>query len=133
MGNWGDDVDYEARELKEYKGRFTINFKKIYNDVEEISQRTLEVTDKHPKDSLLLLWAGAMCGVFLFFIAAYQILAFVTIPFLAFYLLALIRIGKAWKGYHYSMAQYLLMSIGTVIALFAVSKVIHALVFDHLG
>ena len=49
MGNWGEKLDYEAQAIKDYEGRFTINFKKIYMDVDEISEKTLEVTDKHPK------------------------------------------------------------------------------------
>ena len=68
MGNWGDDVDYEAMSIKDHKGRFTINFKKIFMDVDEIALKTLEITDKHPKDSLLKLWAGTMTGMFIFFL-----------------------------------------------------------------
>ena len=55
MANW--DNDFEAQQLKEYEGRFTVNFKKIYMDVDEINEKTLEVNDKHPKDSLMKLWA----------------------------------------------------------------------------
>ncbi len=32
MGRWGEDVDYEAMELKDHQGRFTMNFKKIFMD-----------------------------------------------------------------------------------------------------
>ena len=30
MGNWGEESDYEAKSIKDYNGRFTINFKKIF-------------------------------------------------------------------------------------------------------
>ena len=41
MGNWGDESDFEAKSMQEYQGRFTINFKKIFVDVDEISEKTL--------------------------------------------------------------------------------------------
>ena len=75
MGNWGEESDYEAQAIKEHVGRFTINFKKIFYDVDEISEKTLEVNDKHPKDSLLKLWAGTMVGLFIFFCIAESKLA----------------------------------------------------------
>ena len=128
MGNWGDNLDYEAMAIKDHEGRFTVNFKKIYMDVDEISQRTLEVTDKHPKDSLLKLWAGAMVGIFVFFVLSYQILFLVTIPFLAFYMIALFRIGGCWKSFKYSAAKFWSMTIFTIIALFAVSRVVQFLI-----
>ena len=111
MGNWGENVDYEAKGLKEYEGRFTLNFKKIYMDVDEISQRTLEVTDKHPKDSLMKLWLGAMIGTFCFALFTYQVLAVVTLPFICFYFMALLRIGKCWKGFKYNIGTYWAMTI----------------------
>ena len=122
MGNWGDEVDYEAKAIKDYQGRFTVNFKKIYMDVDEISERTLEVTDKHPKDSLLKLWAGAMVGMFVFFLLSYQFFAFVMIPFMAFYIIALVRIYKCWKSFKYNGAQFWVMSVVTLSLLFALSR-----------
>ena len=121
MGNWG--VDYEAEKLKDFEARFTVNFKKIYIDVDEVSEKTLEVNEKHPKDSLMKLWAGTMVGMFLFFILSYKILALVTIPFLVFYVIALFRIGKCWKSFKYSAGQFWLMSIGTMLAAFALAMV----------
>ena len=132
MGNWGENLDYEAMAIKDHKGRFTVNFKKIYMYVDEISQRTLEVTDKHPKDSLLKLWAGAMTGIFVFFVLSYQILFLITIPFLAFYLIALFRIAGCWKSFKYSAAKFWSMTIFTVIALFAVSRVVQFLIEKFL-
>ncbi len=123
MGNWGDESDFEAKAITDYKGRFTVNFKKIYFDVDEISQRTLEVTEKHPKDSLLKLWAGAMVGLFIFFLLTYQILAIVTIPFIIFYTIALFRIFKCWVSFKYNAASFILMSIVSAGALFALSRV----------
>ena len=119
MGNWG--VDYEEEKLKDYEVRFTINFKKIYIDVDEVSEKTLEVNEKHPKDSLLKLWAGTMVGMFIFFLLSYQVLALATLPFLAFYLIALVRIGKCWKSFKYSAATFWLMSIAAMIVLFALA------------
>ena len=124
MANWGEDADYEAKAIKDYEGRFTVNFKKIFVDVDEISEKTLEVTDKHPKDSLLKLWAGTMVGFFVFFLFSYQILALVTIPFMAFYLIALIRVYKCWKSFKYNGTQFWGMSIATLCVLFAVAQVL---------
>lgn len=124
MGNWGDDVDFEAKAIKDYEGRFTVNFKKIYMDVDEISERTLEVTDKHPKDSLMKLWAGAMVGMFIFFLLSYQFFAFIMIPFMAFYLIALFRIYKCWKSFKYSGVQFWSVSAITLVLLFAISRVV---------
>ena len=119
MGNWG--VDYEEEKLKDYEVRFTINFKKIYIDVDEVSEKTLEVNEKHPKDSLMKLWAGTMVGMFIFFLLSYQVLALATLPFLAFYLIALVRIGKCWKSFKYSVATFWLMSIAAMVVLFALA------------
>lgn len=129
MGNWGDDTDLEVQALKEHEGRFTINFKKIYYDVDEISEKTLEVTDKHPKDSLMKLWAGTMVGMFIFFLLSYQVLALVTLPFLAFYLMGLFRIFKCWKSFKYNGVQFWLMSIGAAALLFVLSRVVQELLF----
>ena len=124
MGNWGDEVDYEAKAIKDYQGRFTVNFKKIYMDVDEISERTLEVTDKHPKDSLMKLWAGTMIAMFIMFLLAYQALIFIMIPFFVFYFIGLIRIYKCWKGFRYSKSQFWIMTICTMIGSFAVGMVL---------
>ena len=132
MGNWGDDTDLEVQALKEHEGRFTINFKKIYYDVDDISEKTLEVTDKHPKDSLMKLWAGTMVGMFIFFLLSYQVLALVTLPFLAFYLIGLFRIFKCWKGFKYNGVQFWLMSIAAMAVLFILSRVVQELVFKYI-
>ena len=132
MGNWGDDTDLEVKALKEHEGRFTINFKKIYYDVDDISEKTLEVTDKHPKDSLMKLWAGTMVGMFIFFLLSYQVLALVTLPFLAFYLIGLFRIFKCWKGFKYNGVQFWLMSIAVMAVLFILSRVVQELVFKYI-
>ena len=132
MGNWGDDTDFEVKALKDHEGRFTVNFKKIYTDVDEISEKTLEVTDKHPKDSLLKLWAGTMVGIFIFFMLTYQILAVVTLPFIAFYIIGLFRIFKCWKSFKYSAVQFWLMSIGAMAALFLISRVLQQLIMKFV-
>ena len=133
MGRWGEDVDYEAMELKDHQGRFTMNFKKIFMDVDEISERTLEVTDKHPKDSLMKLWAGTMLSMFVMFFLSYQALIFIMIPFFVFYFIALVRIGKCWKGFHYSPAQFWIMSICTMIALAALGLVLQHFAFKLMS
>ena len=127
MGNWGDDTDFEVKALKDHQGRFTINFKKIYYDVDDISEKTLEVTDKHPKDSLMKLWAGTMVGMFIFFMLTYQILALVTLPFLAFYVIGLFRIFKCWKSFKYNSVQFWLMSVGAIAVLFLISRILQQL------
>ena len=124
MSRWGDDTDYEAQHLKDFNCRFTINFKKIYIDVDEVSQRTLEVTDKHPKDSLMKLWAGTMTGIFIFMLLSYKLLVLAALPFLIFYVMALFRIYKCWAGFKYNPVRFWLMSIFTLIGLFALSRVV---------
>ncbi|MCR5250292.1 MAG: dolichyl-diphosphooligosaccharide--protein glycosyltransferase subunit 2 [Lachnospiraceae bacterium] len=130
MANW--DADYEAQKLKDYEGRFTVNFKKIYMDVDEINEKTLEVNEKHPKDSLMKLWAGTMCGMFIFFLLSYQVLALATIPFLIFYLIALFRIGKCWKNFKYSAAAFWGMSVAAILLVFALAMVLQYFVSTAL-
>jgi hypothetical protein len=128
MGNWGDESDPEVAELKEYKVRYTVNFKKIFVDVGEMSEHVLEVTDKHPKDDLMKLWAGAMTAYFVFFLLSYKILMIITLPFIVFYFIALVRIGSVWKSFKYKAWQYWLMTIGALIVIFVV-----AMVAQHFG
>ena len=120
MGNWGDETDPEVQELKEYQARFTVNFKKSYVDVDEIVQKTLTVDEKHPKDSLIMLWLGTMVGFAVLFGLSYQVLFIITIPFMAFYFMALFRIFKAWKTFHYNTVAFWLMTIGGLIAAAAI-------------
>lgn len=128
MGNWGDESDPEVAEIKEYKVRYTVNFKKIFVDVGEMSEHVLEVTDKHPKDDLMKLWAGAMTAYFVFFLLSYKILMIITLPFIVFYFIALVRIGSVWKSFKYKAWQYWLMTIGALIVIFVV-----AMVAQHFG
>ncbi len=132
MGNWGDETDSEVKELKEYKTRFTVNFKKIYDDVDEIVQRTLTVDDKHPKDSLVTLWLGIMVAFVVLFGISYQVLFIITIPFMAFYIMALFRIFKAWKTFHYKAATFWLMTLGGLILAAAVGIGARFLILKYL-
>ena len=128
MGNWGDELDYEAQKLEDFKPKFTINFKKIFMYAGQVEESTLEVNDKHPKDSLMILWAGIMVGIAIFFVVAYNIFTFIALPFLGLYVWALVRVAKCWKGYHYNMVQFWLMTAVTVVASFALSRVIQWLI-----
>ncbi|MCR4586155.1 MAG: hypothetical protein K5686_10585 [Lachnospiraceae bacterium] len=119
MGNWERMTDFEAEKMEEFKGRFTINFRKIYFDIDEISERTMEINEKHPKDTLMLSWAGCMTGLFIVFLFVYQAFALITIPFIAFYLMALIKMGKCWKSFNYKLSSFFLMSLGGIILAFA--------------
>ena len=132
MGNWGDETDPEVQELKEYQGRFTVNFKKIYMDVDEIVQKTLTVTDKHPKDSLLKLWAGTMVGFAVLFGLSYQVLFIITVPFMAFYFMALVRIFKAWKTFRYKGVTFLLMTVVGLILAAAVGVGARWLILNYI-
>lgn len=125
MSNWGDDRDYEAKQIKDYQGRFTINFKKIYMDVDEISEKTLEITDKHPKDSLLMLWAGTMVGMLIFFILSYHVFALFMVPILAFYVIALFRIHKCWRSFRYSSIRFWIMTIVAIAVSIGISMFVH--------
>ena len=128
MGNWGDNVDYELQSMKEYKGRYTPSFIKIIYDVDEIAERTMEVTDKHPRNALLKLWAGAMTGFFVLFLFSYQVLFFITVPLLAFYLIALFKIFKCWRNFKYKGLPFWLMSIGTLAVLFVIAHILRTIV-----
>ena len=132
MGNWGDETDPEVQELKEYEGRFTVNFKKIYMDVDEIVQKTLTVNDNHPKDSLLKLWAGTMIGFAVLFGLSYQVLFIITVPFMAFYFIALFRIFKAWKTFRYKAHTFWLMTVGGLILAAAAGLGARFLVLNYI-
>ena len=127
MGNWGDDTDPEVAALKEFKVKFTINFKKIYTYVGELSETVLEVNEKHPRDSLMVLWAGTMVGFFIFFLFSYQITYLVTLPFMIFYFIAITRIFSAWKSFNYKAAPYWLMTVAALICEFAIAMVLQQL------
>ena len=133
MGNWEKMTDYEAEKIKDYEGRFTVNFKKIYMDVDEISERTTEINEKHPKDSLLKLWAGALVGMFIFIMLSYQILMIVTLPFIILYFVGICRIGKCWKSFNYSAGQFWGMTIGALIPVAAAALVIQQLVIKSMS
>lgn len=121
MGNWGEEWDPELSQKQDPKGRFTINFKKISLDADKLIEETINVDDKHPKNEILKEWGGTMTAIFLLFLVMYKVLAFAVVPFCFFYLMALIKLGKAWKFFKYGAAKYWLMSIVTMIALFAVA------------
>ena len=118
MGNWEKMTDYEAEKMEEFKGRFTINFRKIYFDIDEISERTMEINEKHPKDSLMLEWAGCMTGLFIVFLFVYEAFALITIPFIAFYIMALVKMGKCWKSFNYKTSVFVLMTVATAAVAF---------------
>lgn len=124
MGRWGDDIDPEVKEKVDPKGRFTLNFKKMITDVGEIIESTTRVDDRHPKVELLKEWAGAMTGFFILFLFSYQILCFITVLFMAFYLYGVIKIGSAWKHFKYKVSLYVLMNVGALGALFAIAYLI---------
>ena len=127
MGNWEKMTDYEAEKMEDFKGRFTINFKKIYFDIDEISERTMEINEKHPKDSLMLSWAGCMTGLFILFMLAYKVFALITIPFIFFYIMALVKMGKCWKSFKYSGAAFVFMTIAATVVLFAAAMLLRTL------
>lgn len=129
MGNWGDDWDPEVTGKKEPKGRVTLNFKKIAADVDEIVASTSKVDDRHPKDELMKEWTGAMLGFAILFLASYKYACFVTIPFMLFYGLALVRIAGAWKNFKYKSVIFCLMTIAALVAAFVITYFIKILIF----
>lgn len=114
MGNWGDDYDPEVINKKEPKGRVTLNFKKISADIDEIIEGTATVDEKHPREDILKEWLGVMISFYVIFLVAYKIFAFFTVPFIAFYLIALYKVFKAWKFFKYRMLP---LTLGTVFCL----------------
>lgn len=127
MGNWGDDWDPEVINREEPKGRFTINFKKIAFDMDKLVLETGEVNDKHPKYDLLLEWAGALTGCFILFLLSYQVFAFVTLPFCIFYIIAIVKIGSAWKQFKYKIGVFWAMTIGAILVLATIAVFIQHL------
>lgn len=128
MGNWGDDWDPEVVNKEEPKGRYTLNFKKITADMDNIIAETSVVDNKHPKMDLLMEWAGALTGCFILFLCSYKVFVFVTLPFFAFYMIALYRIGSAWRQFKYNAVIYWLMTIPALGVLFAIAYMIQQLV-----
>ncbi len=125
MGNWGENLDYRAKALKEYEVRFSIHFLKIFFDVDRILDSVLKITDKHPKDSFMKLWAGNMLGVFLVFLASFRYFALPMTVVFIFYMISLIRVYMGWRKCRYSRIQFWLMSILTMTISLAVAEYFH--------
>ena len=127
MADRFEQYDFEAQGMKDIEVPFTMNFKKIFLYVDEVSKRTMEVNEKHPKDSLTKLWVGTLLAMFVCFLLSYLVLIFITIPFLVFYFICLVRISKCWKEFGYSPKFYWGVSILSLLGMIAL-----ALLFQRL-
>lgn len=127
MGNWGDDWDPEVINRQEPKGRFTVNFKKITTDIDNIVDATMDTGGRQVRLELLKEWAGAMTACFVLFLCSYKVFVCVTFPFFIFYFIAILRIGGAWKHFKLNTVLFWLMTIISWIALFALAYTIQTL------
>ena len=120
--NWGEDVDEELTgRQQEFKPKFTINFKKMTFYIDRIVEETKEWDEKHPKDYLMQIWAGAMLMLYVLFLCSYNVLIIATAIFIVFYGYILFQLGKAFKTFGYSRLKYWLMTIITLVILFTIS------------
>ena len=127
---WGEDVDEELNAKKaEFKPSFTLNFKSMVTLVDKIADEVTEYDNKHPKDWLLKYWAGAMGMIFILFCLSYNILILATLMFFGFYGYVIINISKAYKVFGYNRTVYWLMTVGTLIAEFAISLLVKKMIF----
>lgn len=124
MAGWGDEWDPEVVNRRDPVGRVTLNFKKIWVDVDAIVDGTANVDEKHPKNELMKEWTGAMIAFFIIFLLSYKYFAFFTVPFTAFYIISLVKIFQAWKHFKYMLAPIILGTIGMVIGMLAAALVI---------
>lgn len=127
-----DDYDYEVHEMEkegELKVKLLLSFKSMTLVINRLVEETREITDKYPKSELLKIWCSDMLIFFILFFASYNALFIATVPFMFFYGYVLISIGKAWKGFGYKKSQYVLMTIGALIVLLAISVGLRMLLF----
>lgn len=130
MSNWGDDIDEELNRDVEIEVGPMFSFKSMSHVIDRINNETREWDDKHPKGDLMKIWFNVMAIFFVLFTFTYSILAVATGIFYFFYGYVLFQLGKAWKRFKYSGAKYWIVTILTLIVLFAVASVLRSFIFE---
>ena len=114
---WGDEIDEELQNKEDFHVRFLLSFKSMLIAINKICDETLEWDDKHPRDDFRKIWCGAMLMELLFWTFSYNIMLIATLPFISFYTYVLVRLGKAYKTFGYKRAPYVIMTVGTLLAI----------------
>lgn len=108
-----DDYDYElAQEKERYSFRFTVNFKKMYMMNNTLREDNGERDEEYPKNIFVTMLLGIWLAMTVLFCFSKNFLWIVTLPFMVFYIIALVGVFKNWKEYKYKMWQIVLMTIG---------------------
>ncbi|MCQ2526458.1 MAG: hypothetical protein MJ130_06805 [Lachnospiraceae bacterium] len=108
-----DDYDYELAQKKErYSFRFTVNFKKMYMMNNTLREDNGERDEEYPKNIFVTMLLGIWLAMTVLFCFSKNFLWIVTLPFMVFYIIALVGVFKNWKEYKYKMWQIVLMTIG---------------------
>lgn len=108
-----DKYDDELLQKKErYKFSFTVNFKKMYVMNNTLREDNGERDENYPKEIFLTMYAGIWLAMTVLFCFSKNFLWIVTLPFMVFYVIALVGTFKNWKEYKYKVWQFVLMNIG---------------------
>ncbi len=108
-----DKYDDELLQKKErYKFNFTVNFKKMYVMNNTLREDNGERDENYPKEIFLTMYAGIWLAMTVLFCFSKNFLWIVTLPFMVFYVIALVGTFKNWKEYKYKVWQFVLMNIG---------------------
>lgn len=128
--SWGDEVDEELQQKKEYKAKFPLSFKSQTNIINYIIETQREWDNKTPRDSFRRIWAGNMTMMFLFFCATYNVVILATLPFMGFYFAVLVKLSRAYKNFGYKRGIYWLTTIVSLILLACLAFVIQKFVLN---
>lgn len=126
--SWGDEIDEELQQKRDYKVGFLVSFKSMINAINLITETQSEWDDKHPRDSFRRIWAGVMLMMFVFFALTYNVLAIATLPFIGFYFAVLIKLSKAYKNFGYKTTGFWWTTIGALIILCAAAILLRNLI-----
>lgn len=108
-----DEYDLELAQKKErYNFRFTVNFKKMYVMNNTLREDNSERDDKYPKNIFITMLMGIWLAMTVLFCFSKNFLWIVTLPFMVFYIIALVGTFKNWKEYKYKLAPLILCNIG---------------------
>lgn len=119
MANWGDDSDYELQDEKKLSCGILLSFKSQLNALNKISDEVRTSDERYPKDCLDNIWIGIMLMLSVFILLTYNIVAIATIPFLLFYGAALIKLGKTYSQFRYSMVTFWIKTVVTLLIIIA--------------
>ena len=85
----------------------------------------MERTETHPRNAILMLWAGAMIGMLIAAVLSFQVLAFFLIVIIFFYFLTLFKLYKCWRHFKYSGGFFLGISAAAIAVIFTIAHFAH--------